>query len=82
MPITESSRADLIVAGPTSSNERSVMLKWFRKDPIQQLKQEHAKLLVEARDLQRKGDIVAFSDKTAEAEEVLRKIDELEAEQK
>lgn len=55
------------------------MLKWLKKDPIKELEKQHAKKLVEARDLQRKGDIVGFSDVTAEAEEILRKIDELRA---
>ncbi len=55
------------------------MLGWLKKDPIKELEKQHAKKLVEARDLQRKGDIVAFSDATAEAEEIIRQIDELKA---
>lgn len=55
------------------------MLNWLRKNPLERLKKEHAAKLVEARDLQRKGDIVGYAAKTAEAEEVLKKIDELES---
>lgn len=57
------------------------MLKWFKKDPLVALQQQYATKLREARDLQRKGDIVGFSDKTAEAEELLKEIDALEADQ-
>ena len=55
------------------------MLKWFRKDPVEELKSNYAKLLIEARDLQRNGDIIGFSHKTAEAEALQKEIDELEA---
>lgn len=54
------------------------MLKWFKKDPVAQLQKQYEKLLVEARDLQRNGDIIGFADKTAESEEILRQIDELQ----
>ena len=55
------------------------MLNWFKRDPVAALQKQYEKLLVEARDLQRNGDIIGFADKTAEAEEVLRQIDELQA---
>lgn len=55
------------------------MLGWLKKDPLKVLGQEHAKLLKAATDLQRKGDIVAYSDKMAEAEAVLKEIEKLEA---
>ena len=55
------------------------MFKWLQKSRVAGLNREYAKLLVEARDLQRKGDIVAFAGKTAEAEDLLRQIDELKA---
>lgn len=55
------------------------MLKWFKKDPVATLQKQYEKLLVEARDLQRNGDIIGFADKTAESEEVLKQIDELQA---
>lgn len=57
------------------------MLGWLKKDPIKELEKQYAKKLEEARDLQRKGDIVAFSDATAESEEILKQIDELKAAQ-
>ncbi len=51
-----------------------------KNDPateVEKLNQQYAKLLTEARDLQRKGDIKGFAVKTAEAEEVMTKIMEL-----
>ena len=47
------------------------------RDPTRSLQRHHNRLLVEARDLQRKGDIPAFAAKTREAAEVEKKIDEL-----
>ena len=58
------------------------MLKWFRKDPVAELKNRYAKLLIEARDLQRNGDIIGFSHKTAEAETLQTEIDKLESQSK
>ena len=55
------------------------MLSWFRKDPVKDLQRKYEKLLVEARDLQRKGDIVGFAEKSSAAEEVLQEIDERQA---
>lgn len=55
------------------------MLKWFRKDPVAALQKQYERLLVEARDLQRNGDIIGYSDKTAEAEQVLEKMDAMQA---
>ena len=57
------------------------MLSWFRKNSVDKLKRAYAAKLEEARDLQRYGDIVAYSAKTAEAEELLQEIDRLEAAQ-
>jgi hypothetical protein len=48
-----------------------------KNDPakeLEKLNQQYEKLLAEARDLQRKGDIKGFAVKTAEAEEVMNKI--------
>ncbi len=50
------------------------MFTWLEK---RRLRKRHAVLLREARDLQRKGDIQAFAAKTAEAEEVARRLDAL-----
>lgn len=59
------------------------MLKVLKKlwasltDPTSALEREYDKLLREARDLQRKGDIPAFAKKTREAEDLMKKIQEL-----
>ena len=49
-------------------------------DPTRVLEREYGKILVEARDLQRKGDIPLFAKKTAEAEEIRKKIEQLRGE--
>ena len=46
-------------------------------DPTRPLEKQYNKLLKEARDIQRKGDIPAFAKKTREAEEINKKIEEL-----
>lgn len=50
---------------------------WLRglKDPNRALERQYDKLLKEARDLQRKGDIPAFAAKTREAEDIRKKIE-------
>ncbi len=50
------------------------MLKWLKRRRLEKL---HRKLLEEARDLQRRGDIVAFAAKTAEADKIERELTEL-----
>ncbi len=55
------------------------MMSWFRKDPLAQLQKKYQRLLLEARDLQRNGDIVSFASKSAEAEAVLQEMDRLKA---
>ena len=47
------------------------------RDPTRPLEKQYSKLLKEARDIQRKGDIPAFAKKTREAEEMRKKIEEL-----
>ncbi len=49
-----------------------------KKDEKEVLQKQYAKLLEEARDIQRKGDMKSFALKTAEAEEVMEKIIELQ----
>lgn len=44
-------------------------------DPSRALERHYNKLLKEARDLQRKGDIPAFAAKTREAEDLRMRID-------
>lgn len=51
------------------------MFGFLRKDPKKVLEKMLARLLEEARDLQRKGDIPAFARKSAEAEEVGQQLD-------
>ncbi|MBI1228326.1 MAG: Lacal_2735 family protein [Bacteroidetes bacterium] len=53
------------------------MFGLFKKDPAKQLREQYAKLLEEARDLQRKGDIKGYAEKSAQAEEVLQKLEAL-----
>ena len=53
------------------SGEPVRMIKWLKRRRLEKL---HRKLLEEARDLQRRGDIVAFAAKTAEAEKVEREL--------
>lgn len=54
------------------------MFNLFRKAPLQRLNKDYARCLEQARDLQRKGDIKGFAAKSAEAEELLKRIDEIE----
>jgi len=51
------------------------MFGLFKKDPAKQLRQRYEKLLEEARDLQRKGDIKGFAEKSAETEEVAKQLE-------
>lgn len=57
------------------------MRKWLERRRAnrerQQLQQQYERLLEEARDLQRGGDIKAFASKTAAAEEVGARLDGL-----
>ena len=46
-------------------------------DPSRALERHYNKLLREARDLQRKGDIPAFAAKTREAEDLRQRIEDL-----
>lgn len=55
------------------------MFGLFKKDPLKKLHEDYARRLESARDLQRKGDIKGFAAMSAEAEEILRQIDLLEA---
>lgn len=53
------------------------MLNWFKQGPVRRLHRKYERLLVEARDLQRKGDIVGYAEKSSQAEAVLNEIDRL-----
>lgn len=54
------------------------MFGFLKKDPVKKLQQQYKDLLEEAMQQQRKGDIKAYSDLTAQAEGLMRQIDELE----
>ncbi|MEZ4935167.1 MAG: DUF6435 family protein [Saprospiraceae bacterium] len=56
------------------------MFGLFKKNPTKQLEQEYAKLMEEARDIQRSGDLRAYARKLEEAEEVMKKIEAVRAE--
>ncbi len=55
------------------------MFGLFKKDPTKKLEKEHQKLLKEAMELQRSGDIKGYAAKIAEAETLEKKIAELTA---
>ena len=57
----------------------SILKKLWQRltDPTRPLEKEYRRLLKEARDIQRKGDIPAFAKKTREAEDLRKKIDDL-----
>ncbi|MFY9255068.1 MAG: DUF6435 family protein [Fuerstiella sp.] len=60
------------------STQVTAMFNLFRKDPLQRLNKEYARCLEQARDLQRKGDIQGFAAMSAQAEELLKQLDEIE----
>ncbi|MEM7504240.1 MAG: DUF6435 family protein [Pseudomonadota bacterium] len=53
------------------------MFSLFKKNPTKKLEQQHAKLLEQAMQAQRNGDIRTYSKLTAEAEEVFEQIERL-----
>ena len=53
------------------------MFGFLKRDPISKLEAEYRKLLEEARDLQRNGDIKGFAAKTAQAEDVAGRLEAL-----
>ena len=53
------------------------MFALFKKDPLQKLKKQYARLMEEARDIQRSGDLKLYAVKIAEAEELAKKIENL-----
>ncbi len=50
------------------------MFNLFKKDPAKELEKKYQKLMEEAMQLQRKGDIKGYAAKVAEAEEVQKAI--------
>ena len=55
------------------------MFGLFKKDPIKKLEKQYSQLLEEAMALQRGGDIKGFAAKSAEAEEVMQRIEQMRA---
>ncbi len=55
------------------------MFGWLKKNPIKKLEQDYAQKLAQATELQRKGDIVGYANMTAEAETILKQLQEAEA---
>lgn len=58
------------------------MFGMFKSNPVAKLEKQYAKLLEQARDIQRNGDVVAASAKTAEAEAIRVRIEEIEEQQR
>ena len=54
------------------------MLKFLQKDPKKKLEKQYAAKVKEAREAQRAGKIPLFATLTAEAEELERRLEELE----
>jgi hypothetical protein len=54
------------------------MFNFFKKDPLKKMRDQYWKMMEEARDLQRKGDIQGFAKKTAEAEALMAQIEAAE----
>lgn len=55
--------------------------KLFRRDPVKKLQALYEQMLVKARDVQRNGDIVRYSEIVAEADRILQQIETLESNQ-
>jgi hypothetical protein len=58
------------------------MFGLFKKDPIKALEKKYQKLMEEAMQIQRSGDIKGYAAKMAEAEEVQQEIEKLQQEKK
>lgn len=55
------------------------MFGWLKKNPIKKLEQDYAQKLAQATELQRKGDIVGYANMSAEADAILKQLQEAEA---
>lgn len=53
------------------------MFNLFKTDPVKKLRKQYEQKMLEARDLQRKGDIKAFALKTAEADAIMAEMERL-----
>ena len=66
----------ILYYGVTYSNTK-IMFGLFKKDPVKALEKKYQKLMEEAMQIQRSGDIKGYAAKMAEAEEVQKEIDKL-----
>ena len=55
------------------------MFGLFKKDPVKALQKKYEKLMEEAMHIQRSGDIKGYAAKMAEAEELQKEIEKLQA---
>jgi hypothetical protein len=55
------------------------MFGFLKKDPLKALKKEYEKLNFDAMKAQRNGDIAGYANLSKKAEEVAKKIDEIES---
>ena len=55
------------------------MFAFLKKDPVSKLNKQYAALLEKALLAQRRGDIRTYSELSAEAEELAKKIDSIES---
>jgi len=55
------------------------MFGLFKKDPVAKLQKEYEAKMLEARDVQRSGDLRHYARVMEEAEEILKKIEELKS---
>ena len=58
------------------------MFGLFKKNPVKKMEQRYEKMLEDARDIQRSGDIKGYAKKMAEAEELWKEIEALNASKK
>ncbi|WP_166831902.1 DUF6435 family protein [Thalassoroseus pseudoceratinae] len=52
------------------------MFRWFRRNETKNLENAYARKLEEARDVQRRGDIVRYSELMAEADKILQEVEQ------
>jgi hypothetical protein len=57
------------------------MFGLFKKDPVKKLEKQYYAMLEKARDIQRSGDIKAYSKIMADSEELWKQIEALKEEQ-
>ncbi len=57
------------------------MFGLFKKDPVKKLEKEHEQILLEAMNMQRKGDLKSYAELTAKAEKIEQEIIDLRAAQ-